>query len=111
VNVEPGNRYLVSGYLRIDESLKPALEGTNPREDGADITINIEGSGLTSDPPQEFSRFGGTMWIGERTPGWMRFMIPFDATNDARTVTLKITHTGIGTAWIDDVQVQKVTLP
>ncbi len=105
--VEKG-RYLLSGYLRLDADLKAPLEGANPRPDYNHVTIGLNGPGLVTDPPREFSMWGGSYPIGERTPGWQKFMIPFDATEETKTVSIQLVQFGGGTAWLDDLQLQKV---
>jgi hypothetical protein len=106
--VAPG-RYLLSGYIRLDANLKPPLEGgVTPRTDYNRVSVGITGNKIVTDPPQEFSMWGGSYPIGEATPGWTRFMIPFDVSAETKTVGLEITQFGAGTAWLDDVQIQKV---
>jgi hypothetical protein len=101
-------RYLLSGYVRIDENLKPAMEGDTPRPDYGQVSVNISGSGITTDPPREFSMWGGQYPIDEKTPGWQRFLIPFDASAETKVAGIEIVQFGVGTAWLDDIQIQKV---
>jgi hypothetical protein len=105
--VEKG-RYLITGYIRLDANLTPPHEGANPRPDYNTVTIQINGTGIVTDPPREFSMWGGSYPIGEATPGWEKFMIPFDAGEDTKTVSIQLVQFGGGTAWIDDMQLQKV---
>jgi len=101
-------RYLLSGYIRLDANLTPPREGANPRPDYNHVTVLINGSNIISDPPREFSMWGGSYPIGEATPGWEKFMIPFDAAEDTKNVSIQLVQFGAGTAWLDDVQIQKV---
>ena len=61
-----------------------------------------------ADPPAEFSNWAGAFQISEATPGWKKFVIPFEVLGAARDVTLGINQGGVGTVWLDDLQVRKV---
>jgi hypothetical protein len=111
VNLEPG-KYLFSGYVMLKEDLKPPMENkTNPRPDHATLGIGLEGPGLTFDPPREFSQSGGAFAIAERTPGWFRFILPVEAGPEGKTLTCTIVQSGLGTVWLDDLQLQKLNAP
>ena len=70
--------------------------------------IGLNSQGIVTDPPKEFSMWGGTFPIDDQTPGWLKFMIPFDVTDVSKPMSIEIVQFGVGTAWLDDVQIQKV---
>ncbi|MBI2190438.1 MAG: hypothetical protein HYU36_00465 [Planctomycetes bacterium] len=104
--VRPGD-FLFSGAVRLDSDLSPTLEaGIHPRPDYTFVSVGVTGEGLETDPPAEFSYQPNVFQISERTPGWSRFVIPFRATESAKSVKVGLTFYGVGTAYVDDLEIR-----
>lgn len=97
VAMTPG-QYLLSGYVHLkDDANVP------------EVTVLALGDGLKFDPPKEFSQWAGKFIItSDPTPGWYRFVMPFEATENTKEVALEAWIALNGNAWLDDLEVRKV---
>lgn len=106
--VAPG-WYELSGWVRLDQDLKPTLEnGTHPRPDYTFVSIGVSGVGVRYDPPAEFLGYAGTFQLAERTPGWLRFVKLFQATEQTKQVKVSALMYGVGTAWVDNIEIRPI---
>lgn len=101
--------HLLDGWVRIEKKLEAPISGNEgPRADAAFVIVNVLGNELKKDRPEEFTWGGGAFAIGEPTPGWYHFQIPFSTTANTKQVGVQVVLTGIGTVWIDDLEVREV---
>jgi hypothetical protein len=99
VAVEPGAQYVLTGFVKIDTDF--------PEQNWISVGLTNR-DGVTTDPPREFARVSGEFLIGEKTPGWKHFLLPFKTHEQTKQVGVTIKQIGTGTAWVDDVQIRKV---
>ncbi|MCP4189333.1 MAG: hypothetical protein GY768_01760 [Planctomycetaceae bacterium] len=86
ITVYPGQRLLISGWIRIDQSIRGS-------GDGFVIRDSIGGSALAQ-------RF-------QRTKGWQRFEI-IRAADQRDHLTLTFALSGLGEVWLDDLQITRL---
>jgi hypothetical protein len=109
-SVAPG-WHVLTGFVRLDANLSPTMEGTNPRPDYTFMNVAVSGEGVQYDPPAEFCYQPNAFQIAERTPGWLRFAIPFQAGEQTKQVKVSVAMHGVGVAHVDDLEIRPITKP
>jgi len=109
IAVAPGS-YVLTGCVKLDKDLSPTLEGgSHPRPDYTYVSIGMNAEDVQYDPPVEFCALVNAFLIAERTPGWQRFTIPFQAGEQTKQIKLGVTMYGVGVAHVDDIEIRPMT--
>jgi hypothetical protein len=95
--LEESVRFPVIAVPLIEKA--PVIVGTIGDDEWAAASVQY-------DPPAEFVGSAGNFQIAEGTPGWLRFVKVFQATEQTKQVKVAVTLHGVGTAWVDDIEIR-----